>query len=232
MVRFISIGILLLAIAALATAQPKSTDSGSSANISIECQKTLNSTDVSPPCNNHAKDKESIELNKFCSTPDDNTVGRRCSAEQVTKALDALKKDCKKELESSVKPVKSRYKKWMKYPVTSTIKCLKNSEGSYCNSGSEDSEDPQIQSDKCNDCDKAELQLWIDWNPQLTTNYEQKAYKKLTADPFRAAKQCNIKSSNSIAFDSESKTKSSSASAPKSFGAVVIATVAALMFNV
>ncbi|KAI8048126.1 hypothetical protein BDF22DRAFT_291163 [Syncephalis plumigaleata] len=208
----------LLAMLAMAAAQsttststPSSSSNSNSnpslptrfADISEQCQKVLNSTEVTPGCASNVEadvtNNGTKSLTILCDAPSDNAVGHRCSKEQVTKSLDILEASCKAELNEAQAAVQELYASWLSYSLNLVMLCTKDSTGKYCMdtiTGNNTKTQPD-GSPACDTCYRSVLENAASWKPPRSPSLGGDIYREQMSALTDAANKCNVSIANS-----------------------------------
>ncbi|RKP09105.1 hypothetical protein THASP1DRAFT_23009 [Thamnocephalis sphaerospora] len=174
--------------------------------VSASCQEAINGQDISPEC---VRDTEvnptDNDFAKMCNAPTNGNGDRRCSPDQVNRALDTLESRCGKELNEKNAEVLNYYTRWQTYTLNYDIICSKTSSGAYCLTGAQ----PNANDAQCVRDQVGRIQAW---KPPRQDKYVQDSASTLRAAAADAAKQNNIPTSQTTATPTKGANSKSSAS--------------------
>jgi hypothetical protein len=194
--------------------------------ISTQCQTALRGDEASPDCADDVEDDiTDDDFDEMCTRPANGRDGHRCSSQQVTKALDALERDCAKELNDKHGDIIAYYSYWQTYELNYQIVCSTSSSGEYC---IREARKNNTVDDKCiND----QLNYIKNWKPPREEKYVTDSAAALREAAKPAAQEKNIDISlNSTNSSSENQTTDeSSNSSASSIQTMIPATIAIIV---
>ncbi|KAI9599547.1 hypothetical protein BDF19DRAFT_429033 [Syncephalis fuscata] len=220
----------LLAIVGAVVGQTPNTNGTTStlfkpSNISENCQKALNSSDVTLACAKPLKySTSSASFKLVCDAPFDGAAGHVCADNQINKALDILESSCKDELEGNRVLAFSVYNSWLTYSLNVATACMKDTDGSYC----VEKETSATDADLCRTCERSLVEATLKWNPNRSTSFAKKIIAERTESANDIAKQCDKILSGSSSSSAESSNRISSVTIT---GSVAFIIIGAMLFT-